>query len=162
MSTTEQNPQSNNEDSPAPDTEAIKPDFKPVEAEETFDTSKTFADLGLSKHLLDGVHACGFKHPTRIQASLIPPAIEGRHVLGQAKTGTGKTAAFGLPALERIKKGDKFSALILVPTRELAIEISKELRDIGRKSAPATPTYEHKSNGLYLEKAGLGLLEAGM
>lgn len=134
MSTTEPNSQQNHDESPAPETEAIKPDFKPAEAEETFDTSKTFADLGLSQHLLDGVKACGFEHPTRIQASLIPPAIEGKDVLGQAKTGTGKTAAFGLPALERIKKGEKFSALILVPTRELAIQISKELRDIGRKS----------------------------
>ena len=102
-------------------------------AQETFDTETSFEDLGLCKPLLDGVTACGFVHPTRIQAALIPPAIAGKDVLGQAKTGTGKTAAFGLPVLNNIEKGEDFAALVLVPTRELAIQISKELRDLGRK-----------------------------
>ncbi len=103
-------------------------------AQDTFDTSKTFADLGLSSEVLRGIEASGFEHPTRIQAAMIPAAIAGKHVLGQAKTGTGKTAAFGLPILQNIKKGDRFAALVLVPTRELAIQIAKELRDLGRKS----------------------------
>jgi|GEM_PF-5932317 len=63
--------------------------------QELFDTSKTFADLGLSEKVVDGLTATGFKHPTGIQAALIPPIIAGKDVIGQAKTGTGKTAAFG-------------------------------------------------------------------
>ena len=120
-----------------PDVPATNPSDSspPFEADqETFDTSKSFADLGLEPNVLAGIEACGFEYPTRIQASLIPPALEGRHLLGQAKTGTGKTAAFGLPILQLVKKGEKFSALILVPTRELAIQISTELRDLGRKT----------------------------
>ena len=101
-------------------------------AEDTFDTSKTFADLGLPADVLDGIQKSGFVHPTRIQAALIPPAIAGKHVLGQAKTGTGKTAAFGLPMLATIKPGDRFAALVLVPTRELAIQVAREIKDLGR------------------------------
>jgi len=101
-------------------------------AEDTFDTSKTFADLGLPADVLEGIEKSGFVHPTRIQAALIPPAIAGRHVLGQAKTGTGKTAAFGLPMLATIKPGDRFAALVLVPTRELAIQVAREIKDLGR------------------------------
>jgi len=101
-------------------------------AEDTFDTSKTFADLGLPADVLEGIEKSGFVHPTRIQSALIPPAIAGRHVLGQAKTGTGKTAAFGLPMLATIKPGDRFAALVLVPTRELAIQVAREIKDLGR------------------------------
>ena len=101
-------------------------------AEETFDTSKTFADLGLPKDVLDGITKSGFEHPTKIQAALIPAALSGRHVLGQAKTGTGKTAAFGLPLLANVKPGDRFAALVLVPTRELAIQVAREIKDLGR------------------------------
>ncbi|MCP4837184.1 MAG: DEAD/DEAH box helicase [Phycisphaera sp.] len=101
-------------------------------AEDTFDTSKTFADLGLPPDVLEGITKSGFEHPTKIQAALIPPALEGRHVLGQAKTGTGKTAAFGLPLLSMIKPGDQFASLVLVPTRELAIQVAREIKDLGR------------------------------
>lgn len=101
-------------------------------AEDTFDTSKTFADLGLPPDVLEGITKSGFVHPTKIQAALIPPALEGRHVLGQAKTGTGKTAAFGLPLLSMIKPGDQFASLVLVPTRELAIQVAREIKDLGR------------------------------
>ena len=112
---------------------------------ETFDTSKTFADLGLPPGVLAGVTAAGFKHPTRIQAALIPMAMSGKDVLGQAKTGTGKTAAFGLPILARIKPGDPFAALILVPTRELAIQVCREIKEIGGNSALETvPVYGGK------------------
>ena len=100
-------------------------------AEETFDTSRTFADLGLPQDVLEGITKSGFEHPTKIQAALIPPALAGRHVLGQAKTGTGKTAAFGLPILSRVKAGDKFASLVLVPTRELAIQVAREIKDLG-------------------------------
>jgi len=98
---------------------------------DTFVTDKTFADLGLRPALLEGLTKRGFKHPTRIQAALIPVALTGRDVLGQAKTGTGKTAAFGLPLLHVLDTTAGFSALVLVPTRELAIQVAKELQELG-------------------------------
>ena len=98
---------------------------------ETFVTDKTFADLGLRPAVLEGLTKRGFKHPTRIQAALIPVALTGRDVLGQAKTGTGKTAAFGLPLLQQLDPDAAFSALVLVPTRELAIQVAKELQELG-------------------------------
>ena len=125
--------------------------------EETFDTSKTFADLGLGKNVLAGIEAAGFEYPTRIQSSLIPAALKKRHLLGQAKTGTGKTAAFGLPILELVKKGEKFSALVLVPTRELAIQITTELCDLGRKTGLAiTSVYGGQKIGIQATKLEKG------
>jgi ATP-dependent RNA helicase DeaD len=112
---------------------------------ETFDTSKTFADLGLPASVLEGVTAAGFVHPTRIQAALIPKALTGRDVLGQAKTGTGKTAAFSLPILALLKARNPFSALVLVPTRELAIQVCREVKDLGgRTGLQAIPVYGGK------------------
>jgi ATP-dependent RNA helicase DeaD len=116
------------ENEPSINSEAMAEEAKD---DETFDTSKTFADLGLPEDVLAGITASGFVHPTKIQSSLIPAALSGRHVLGQAKTGTGKTAAFGLPMLATIKPGDHFAALVLVPTRELAIQVAREIKDLG-------------------------------
>ncbi len=98
--------------------------------QDIFDLSKTFSDLGLSDVLLEGITAKGFRHPTHIQAELIPFALQGRDVLGQAKTGSGKTAAFGLPLLQMLNPQDAFSALILVPTRELAVQVAAELKEL--------------------------------
>jgi ATP-dependent RNA helicase DeaD len=94
----------------------------------------TFADLGLRNSVLKGLDAAGFKHPTPIQAQLIPRILLGKDVLGQAKTGTGKTAAFGLPLLHACEKDVPQQALILAPTRELAVQIAKELDDLGRST----------------------------
>ncbi len=111
-------------------------------AHDIFDVQKTFRDLGLGDALLAAIEAQGFKHPTHIQSLLIPPALAGKDCLGQAKTGSGKTAAFALPILQRIKPGEAFSALILVPTRELAIQVSKEIRDLcGHTGLHALPVY---------------------
>jgi superfamily II DNA/RNA helicase len=99
---------------------------------DTFDTSVKFADLGLRESVLKGVLAAGFEYPTLIQARLIPPALVGRDVLGQAKTGTGKTAAFGLPLLHLCGKDVPFQALVLAPTRELAIQITEEINELGK------------------------------
>ena len=123
---------SNQTDSPVTDADAEDQNAAKSAAEETFDTSKTFADLGLPEDVLEGITKSGFIHPTRIQAALIPAALAGRHVLGQAKTGTGKTAAFGLPLLTKVKPGDHFAALVLVPTRELAIQVANEIKDLGQ------------------------------
>ncbi len=102
----------------------------------TFDTSVTFKDLGLSEELLRAVEAVGFKHPTPIQRELITLALAGRDILGQSKTGTGKTAAFGLPILQLLSPRSPFGALILCPTRELAIQVTHELRNLGRFAKP--------------------------
>jgi ATP-dependent RNA helicase DeaD len=99
---------------------------------EIFESGKTFADLGLRSSVVKGVDAAGFKHPTSIQASLIPVALTGKDVLGQAKTGTGKTAAFGLPLLHMCGKDEPYQALVLAPTRELAIQITEEINELGK------------------------------
>ncbi|MSR18809.1 MAG: DEAD/DEAH box helicase [Phycisphaerales bacterium] len=107
-----------------------------------FDITRTFGDLGIEPRILAGITARGFKHPTHIQSLMIPPALAGKDCLGQAKTGSGKTVAFALPILHRIKPGDAFGALILVPTRELAIQVSKELRDLAEHAGlHALPVY---------------------
>ncbi len=92
----------------------------------------TFASLGLSKKTLEALDAIGFEHPTPIQAKTIPKLLKGHDVIGQARTGTGKTAAFGLPIIERLKwKAPHVQALVLAPTRELAIQIDEELNRYG-------------------------------
>ncbi len=101
-------------------------------------THLTFSALGLAEPLLRALAAEGYDLPTPIQAQAIPLALAGREVLGIAQTGTGKTAAFGLPVLQRLA-ADRPSvaprcacALILAPTRELAIQIDESLRSYGR------------------------------
>lgn len=91
-----------------------------------------FESLGLSKPLLKALKSCGYEAPTPIQMGAIPPALEGRDVLGCAQTGTGKTCAFGTPILQMLSQKPRKSkaprALILTPTRELAIQIGDNLR----------------------------------
>ncbi|MEM1330261.1 MAG: DEAD/DEAH box helicase [Planctomycetota bacterium] len=99
-----------------------------------FDVEQSFADLGLPEEILGVLKSKGYEHPTLIQAKLLPVALTGADVLGQAKTGTGKTAAFCIPMLSRIKKGEKFSGLVLAPTRELAVQIADEMRELGSKT----------------------------
>ncbi len=94
---------------------------------------ETFGELGVSEEILKGLAAMGIEKPSPIQAQGIPPVLEGHDVIGQAQTGTGKTAAFGIPVLERIDASDNTTqALILCPTRELAVQVSEELRKIGK------------------------------
>jgi len=93
----------------------------------------TFEDLGLSKPLLDALEHLGYKEPTPIQEETIPLLLGGRDVIGQAQTGTGKTAAFGLPMLDYIDASDTdVQALVLTPTRELCIQVTQALRAYGR------------------------------
>jgi superfamily II DNA/RNA helicase len=73
-----------------------------LDKSEIFDTQTTFADLGLNESILADLDRLGFKHPTFIQSKLIPIALSGKDCLGQAKTGTGKTASFALPALQML------------------------------------------------------------
>lgn len=91
-------------------------------------TVTAFAELGLDERLQRAIARVGFTTPTDIQAALIPIALEGRDCLGQARTGTGKTAAFTLPMLQRLKPGGGLQALVLVPTRELASQVDSHIR----------------------------------
>ncbi|MEQ8459277.1 MAG: DEAD/DEAH box helicase [Sandaracinaceae bacterium] len=96
----------------------------------------TFDDLGLSPPLLRALKKTGYEEPTPIQREAIPPALAGRDVLGCAQTGTGKTAAFGLPLLQRLDSiaddETALRALILTPTRELAAQIAESLTTYGK------------------------------
>ncbi|MEC4673116.1 MAG: DEAD/DEAH box helicase [Nitrospirota bacterium] len=94
----------------------------------------SFESLGLSPALLQGLANAKFSEPTPIQAKAIPAALEGRDVLGCAQTGTGKTAAFAIPIIERLADGPKGRprALILAPTRELAFQIQEAVDKLGR------------------------------
>ena len=87
----------------------------------------TFAELGLSKKSLVALARAGFEAPTPIQAHAIPPALAGKDVVGSAATGTGKTLAFVLPILERLEGKHGTRALVLAPTRELALQIHEQL-----------------------------------
>ena len=96
---------------------------------------QNFNDLPLSKDVLKGIKALGFEKPSPIQAQSILPLLEGRDVIGQAQTGTGKTAAFGIPMAESIDLEDsRVQGLVLAPTRELAIQIAEHISRIGRYS----------------------------
>ncbi|RMH22661.1 MAG: DEAD/DEAH box helicase [Gemmatimonadetes bacterium] len=91
-----------------------------------------FADLGISPERLAAIEALGWTEPTPIQAKAIPPALEGRDVVGIAQTGTGKTGAFMIPALERIRVGQGLQALVLCPTRELAQQVAEDTEALAR------------------------------
>ncbi len=93
----------------------------------------TFEEMNLSPQLLKAVSKCGFTAPTPIQVKAIPPAMLGRDVMGLAQTGTGKTAAFALPILQRLSQGPrgKVRALVVAPTRELAGQINETFRELG-------------------------------
>jgi ATP-dependent RNA helicase DeaD len=94
----------------------------------------TFAELGLSRPLLEALEHLGYQEPTPIQEETIPLLLGGQDVIGQAQTGTGKTAAFGLPMLEYVDPDDKeVQALVLTPTRELCIQVTQALRAYGEK-----------------------------
>ncbi|MHC4127951.1 MAG: DEAD/DEAH box helicase [Planctomycetota bacterium] len=94
--------------------------------------SASFNDLGLSEPLLRGIAKLDFKTPTRVQVEMIPPALSGKDILAQSKTGTGKTAAFGLPLLQRLDPDTPVGVLILAPTRELAVQVTEDLRKLAR------------------------------
>ena len=92
----------------------------------------TFADFSLSQQILQGVEAAGFTQPSPIQAAAIPAIMAGKDIIGQAQTGTGKTAAFGLPAMSKLAFDGSVEVLIVAPTRELTNQISDELFRLGR------------------------------
>ena len=98
------------------------------------DTIPAFRELGLSNSVLEALDDIGYETPSPIQAEMIPYVMEGRDVLGQAQTGTGKTAAFALPILSQIDITVKTpQVLVLAPTRELAIQVSEAFQKYASK-----------------------------
>ena len=92
-----------------------------------------FEELGLSTEIIKAVKYMGFEEASPIQSKAIPVIMSGRDVIGQAQTGTGKTAAFGIPLLEKIDpKNKKLQAIVLCPTRELAIQVADEIRNLAK------------------------------
>jgi len=106
-------------------------------------TLATFKEFGLSPEVMKAVSKMGFEEATPIQAATIPLSLQNRDVIGQAQTGTGKTAAFGIPLVEKIDMNhDAVQAIIVAPTRELAIQVSEELYKIGStKRVRVLPIY---------------------
>ena len=102
----------------------------------------TFSDFGLSKELEQAVNNMGFEEPTPIQAQAIPIALNGKDMIGQAQTGTGKTTAFGVPLLEKLNVDEGLQGLVVCPTRELAVQVAEELNRIGQvKGIRTLPIY---------------------
>src|SRR5688500_13504445 len=116
-----------------------------MDAERSMQDEPTFERLGLRPELLGALSTLGYEEPTPIQQEAIPPLVEGRDLLGQAATGTGKTAAFALPVLQRLeahRRAKVPAALVLVPTRELAVQVSEALHRYGRElGARVLPVY---------------------
>jgi ATP-dependent RNA helicase DeaD len=123
-------------------------------------TKLKFDELGLSKEVLKAVHDMGFEEATPIQSAAIPVLLAGGDVIGQAQTGTGKTAAFGIPALELLTAERKTQVLVLCPTRELAIQVAEELIELAKyKKIQILPVYggqqiERQIRGLASRRAG--------
>jgi len=90
----------------------------------------SFQDFGLREEIMKAIERMGFVEPTPVQVETIPLIMKGKDVIAQAQTGTGKTAAFGIPILEALTKGVKPFSLILVPTRELGAQVSDELKKL--------------------------------
>jgi ATP-dependent RNA helicase RhlE len=102
-----------------------------------------FTTMGLSEPLVRGIQACGYTTPTEIQSQAIPAALSGQDIIGCAKTGTGKTAVFVLPILDRLLQGRSgkkpvIKSLILTPTRELAVQIERSIHTYGKFTSTRT------------------------
>jgi ATP-dependent RNA helicase DeaD len=117
----------------------------------------TFNDLNLKKEVLAAIKSAGFSSPSPIQVQAIPFVLAGRDIVAQAHTGTGKTAAFGLPAISNMKLNAGVEVLVITPTRELATQVSDELYKYGRNLGIRTVTIYGGSS----YKRQLDLVERG-
>jgi ATP-dependent RNA helicase DeaD len=120
----------------------------------------TFADLGLSDHVLRALKDVGYESPSPIQEQTIPPLLGGRHVVGLAQTGTGKTAAFALPILDQLDlRQKKPQALILAPTRELALQVCEAFEKYAShlKGVHVLPVYGGQAYGVQLSALRRGV-----
>ncbi len=123
-------------------------------------TSITFQDLQLAKALMKALDEVGYEVPTPIQAETIPPLLAGKDVLGQAQTGTGKTAAFALPLLSRIDiQNSNPQVMVLAPTRELAIQVAEAFQHYAHhlKGLHILPIYGGQSYDIQLRKLKRGV-----
>jgi len=104
-----------------------------IEEKEAIDAQIGFADLGLNPELVSTLDGLGYEEPTPIQSQAIPHLLAGADLLGQAATGTGKTAAFALPTIQHTVTTDKpvIQVLVLTPTRELAMQVSDAMATYG-------------------------------
>jgi ATP-dependent RNA helicase DeaD len=130
--------------------------------ETTNDAVKTFAELGLRKELLEVLAELGYEAPTPIQEKTVPVLLQGRDLIGQAQTGTGKTAAFALPILQNIDLSKRETqALVLAPTRELAMQVAEAFHSYGKKldrvsvlpvygGAPIAMQMKHLARGAHI------------
>jgi len=118
----------------------------------------TFNELGISQPIMRALEKMGFEEATPIQAETIPLAMKGLDVIGQAQTGTGKTAAFGIPMLEEIDpKQRKIQGMVVTPTRELAIQVAEEINRLGKfRNVRTLPVYggQHMDRQIRSLKAG--------
>ena len=123
----------------------------------------TFNELGLKQSILDAIKDLGFETPFPIQEASIPTILAGRDVVGQAHTGTGKTGAYGIAMLNNIEPNKIINGLVIAPTRELALQITNELRKFGKYTGVKIATiYGGQSMNLQLDAldAGLDILVA--
>jgi ATP-dependent RNA helicase DeaD len=143
------------------DADDVRDELADEPMEEPVDESGPgFADLGLRDELLRALDDLGYEEPTPIQREAIPAMLAGRDLLGQAATGTGKTAAFALPILHRIASSGPVVpiALVLVPTRELAVQVSEALYKYGRVvRAAVVPIYGGQPIGRQLQALERGV-----
>ncbi len=118
-----------------------------------------FSQLGLHPELVQAVEVLGFTTPTPIQSAMIPLMLEGHDVIGQAQTGTGKTAAFALPILHRLEPGaSAVQSLVLAPTRELAVQVAKAMHDFGReRGVRVLPVYGGEPYGRQISRLSKGV-----
>ena len=93
---------------------------------------QNFKELGISDKVVETLESIGFTEATPIQKDSIPLALEGKDVLGQAQTGTGKTGAFGIPLIEKVMGKEGVQALILAPTRELAMQVAESIKEFSK------------------------------
>jgi len=113
----------------------------------------TFTDFNLKPEILSAVTEAGFKEPSPVQKDAIPLVLEGHDLIAQAQTGTGKTAAFGLPVMSMMKGDGSVEGLVIVPTRELAMQVSDELYRFGKNAGLKTATvYGGTAYGKQIER----------
>jgi ATP-dependent RNA helicase DeaD len=118
----------------------------------------TFEQLGLSKEIIKALRENGFESPFPIQHEAIPPILKDLDIIGQAHTGTGKTAAFSLPMLKKVKPKGPIQSLVLVPTRELAVQVTYEINRFGKYTGIRTASiYGGQSIGIQYDQLRRGV-----
>ena len=118
----------------------------------------TFEQLGLSKEIIKALKENGIESPFPIQQAVIPLILKGLDIIGQAHTGTGKTAAFSLPMLKKVKTKGSIQSLVLVPTRELAVQVTNEINRFGRYTGIRTASiYGGQSIGIQYDQLRRGV-----